>query len=454
MDVNFHHGLLAAWGLARAVFCGHLCVATHFFAGATGATMSDTITCPHCHQPFEISAAFLTEVTARVRSEYEAVRKREEKQHQAALDALERRFEEEKKAALTAARKKAKASAAEEAAGELNALKEEIESKNQKLAESRARELELRQARQALEAEKTEFELEKARQLDAERASIREEASRVADERHRLKEAEWNKQCEGLNKQIDELRRKAEQGSQELQGEVQELDLERTLRLKFPLDDLEPVAKGKRGADLLQRVADGAGQTCGRILWESKRAKNWGADWLPKLREDQRAAKAELAVLVSDVLPAGVVGFGQIDGVWVTRREHVIGLALALRTMLVQVASATRTAEGKQTKMELLYVYLCGQEFGHRVTGLVEAFTAMRADLNKERVVMVRHWAKRDQLLNQAATAVSGLYGDIQGIAGAGFPELEQLDLKRLGESNGGADDDPDDEPAPEAFTF
>lgn len=422
--------------------------------------MSDTVTCPHCHQPFEISAAFLTEVTARVRSEYEAVRKREDREHQAALDALERRLGQEKKAALEAERKKAQASAIEEAAGEIKALKDEIESKNQKLAESRKQELELRQARQALEADKEEFELEKARQLDAERNVIKEEATRVADERHRLKEEEWHRQREAMGRQIDELRRKAEQGSQELQGEVLELDLERKLHAMWPTDDIDPIAKGKRGADLLQTVADAAGQACGRILWESKRAKNWSGDWLPKLRDDQRAAKAELAVLVTEVLPSGLVGFGLVDGVWVTNRECMAGLATALRTVLQQVAGATRSAQGKQGKMEMLYRYLCGADFHHRITGLVEAFRTMRTDLDKERTVMERHWAKREKELERAIAAASGLYGDIQGIAGAGFPELKELDLKLLGSVAESSDEDSGEstsggeEARTQAFTF
>lgn len=422
-------------------------------------TMSDTITCPDCGHQFQMSDALLSQVSARVRADYEARRQKDERSHRQALEDLRQQLEQEQKEALDAERKRARAAATQDAARELELLKEQVAAKDEKLAESRARELELLKARQALETEQEEFELEKARQLDAERAAIKADATRIADERHRLKEAEWTKQHEAMSKQIDELRRKAEQGSQELQGEVQELDLERTLRQKFPLDDVEPVAKGKRGADLLQRVADGAGQGCGCILWESKRAKNWSADWLPKLRDDQRAAKAELAVLVSDVLPAGVIGFGQIDGVWVTTREHASGLALALRTVLQQVAAATRSAEGRQSKMSLLYAYLCGQEFRHRVTGLVEAFTTMRQDLASERAVLSRHWSKREQSLNQALAAASGLYGDVQGIAGAGFPELEQLELKRLGESNGGTspdsdERDEDDDGAAEAFTF
>jgi hypothetical protein len=235
-----------------------------------------------------------------------------------------------------------------------------------------------------------------------------------------------------MQKQIEELRRKAEQGSQQLQGEVLELQLEAMLQAKFPHDRIEPVPKGEHGGDILHRVVLPSGVVCGTILWESKRTKNWSDGWLAKLREDQRTAKAEIAVVVSAVLPKGVDTFDHIDGIWVTHPRAILPVALSLRQTLIEVNSARQASEGLQTKTELVYQYLTGPRFRQRVQAIVESFSAMKEDLDKERKVIMKQWAKRDEQIERVMQSTVGMYGDLQGIAGKTIQEIEGLELKAL----------------------
>ena len=243
-----------------------------------------------------------------------------------------------------------------------------------------------------------------------------------------------------MARQIEDLKRRAEQGSQQLQGEVLELALEATLRARFPGDLIEPVPKGELGADVVQRVLGPTGQPCGAILWEGKRTRNWSDGWLAKLRDDQRALGAEMAIIVSEALPKGVERFDQVDGVWVSDWKCALPLAMALRRSLIELALLRTARDGQATKMELVYDYLTGPRFRHRVAAIVERFTDMKADLDRERKMMLRSWAKREAQINGVIEATVGLYGDLQGIAGKALPEIEGLEAPLLA----GPEDAPD----------
>jgi hypothetical protein len=284
--------------------------------------------------------------------------------------------------------------AAETLATEMADLRRQLEERGKKLDEAQKNELELRKQRRDLEERQKQMQLEIERKLDTERKAIRESAQKDMAEEHRLKEAEKEQQLTAMRKQIDDLKRKAEQGSQQMQGEVLELELETLLATRFPTDTIEPVPKGVHGGDVLQRVHDGNGNACGTIIWESKRTKAWSDGWLPKLRDDQREAKAELAAIVSVVLPADLSTFALVDGVWVTGGACVAGLATVLRTSLVEI-NATKLAEhGRQSKMEVLYAYLAGSQFRQRVEAIFESFSALRYDLEQEKRAMQRIWAQ------------------------------------------------------------
>ncbi|MCK5556580.1 MAG: DUF2130 domain-containing protein, partial [Alphaproteobacteria bacterium] len=197
-------------------------------------------------------------------------------------------------------------------------------------------------------------------------------------------------------------------------------------------DVIEPVAKGEFGADVLQRVVSPAGLLCGTILWESKRTKNWTDGWLPKLREDQRSAKAEISVLISQALPKTIDTFGQIDGVWVSAPKYAMPLVIALRQTLIEVTNSKQSQEGQQTKMELVYDYLTGSRFRHRVEAIVEKFSDMQADLDREKKSMTRLWAKRESQIQGVIESTVGMYGDLQGIAGQALQEIEGLEVPLL----------------------
>ena len=239
---------------------------------------------------------------------------------------------------------------------------------------------------------------------------------------------------ESMRKQIEELRRKAEQGSQQLQGEVQELELEEILRAAFPFDSIEPVPKGIRGADVLQKVHNQSGHFCGTILWESKQTKAWSDAWIAKLKDDQREVKAEIAVILTTTLPKGVDAFNQVDGVWITNYKSLMGLTTALRINLIQLSNTKLASVGKGEKMEALYNYLSGVEFRQRIEAIVEAFSTMKQDLDQEKRAMTKIWAKREKQIERVVTSTAGMYGDIQGIVGASLPELKGLELRALTE--------------------
>ena len=184
--------------------------------------------------------------------------------------------------------------------------------------------------------------------------------------------------------------------------------------------------------DVVQRVMGDRNQLCGTILWESKRTKNWTDGWLAKLREDQRKAKADVALIVSSVLPKGVHTFDQIEGVWVAEPRCAIPVAVALRHYLIELATARQAGEGQQTKMELVYGYLTGPRFRHRVEAIVEKFSEMQEDLNKERKFMTRNWAKREEQIRGVLEGTSGLYGDLQGIAGKALEEIPGIDVQLI----------------------
>lgn len=331
-----------------------------------------------------------------------------------------------------AAARKALEAARAQVAIEREAERAELAAAKKERDDAQRAELDLRRREAALVKAQADVDLTVARRLAEERTTLEEAAARAADERHALALKDKDAHLEAMKRTIEELRRRSEQGSQQLQGEVLETSLEELLRREFPGDLVEPVAKGVRGADVVQRVRGAGGAAAGVILWESKRTKAWGNDWLPKLRDDQRDLKADLAALVTQVLPREAAPGVPIDGVWVTTFASALGLAHALRKGLLDVAAERRAQEGRGEKTALLYAYLSGPEFRGRIEGLVEPFRALQEDLEKERVAMERIWARRAQQIQRALRAVSGMHGDIEGIAQGALPALPALDLPGL----------------------
>jgi hypothetical protein len=307
-----------------------------------------------------------------------------------------------------------------------------LRQKDEKLAEAQQAQADLLRKQRELDDAKRELDLTVEKRVQEGLTATRDQAKKEAEDALKFKVMEKEQTITSMQKQIEELKRRAEQGSQQLQGEVQELELEALLTSKFPQDTIQPVAKGEHGGDVLHRVAGSFGQSCGTILWESKRTKNWSDGWLIKLREDQRQAKAEISIMVSQALPKEVETFEFIDGVWVTHPKAALPVAIAMRHTLMEVASARQASEGQQTKMEMVYQYLMGPRFRQRVQAIVEGFSSMQQDLDKERKVIMKQWAKREEQIDRVMQATVGMYGDLQGIAGKTLQEIEGLEFKAL----------------------
>ncbi len=347
-------------------------------------------------------------------------------------EALNEQYRHQNEARLKLLAGQAEEKARADFALEKQLLEGQLADERRKREASQQAELELRKQKGALEDRARELDLEVARRLDDEKQRWEEATRNRFAEQQDLKLKEKDKLIDDLRKALEEARRKSEQGSQERQGEVLEIDIEAELARRFPQDAILPVAKGARGADLVHEVRDRALRVCGTIVWEIKNTRHWQPAWIDKLKADQRAIGANLAVLVSTALPDSVVEFGRLDGVWVT------GLrawpALALREQLIEVAFAHAAAEGKNEKMELLYHYLAGDQFRRRIEATVEAFTALQRGLDGERRAMERIWKEREKQIDRVLANTAGMYGEVRGILGTSVPPVPALELDAAAE--------------------
>ncbi|MFH1661914.1 MAG: DUF2130 domain-containing protein [Candidatus Falkowbacteria bacterium] len=310
-------------------------------------------------------------------------------------------------------------------------LKEQLAEKNEKLKKANQNELELIKEKQKLKDEKEVFELEKMRQLEKERKKIEEEASKKASDVKQAEIDQLNKKLNDATKAKDELARKLEQGSQQTQGEVQEIILEELLKSEFIHDNILPVPKGVNGADVIQIVRTKTGIECGKIIWESKKTKAWSEGWIRKLKDDQRLVKAEIAVIVSSILPNDVKGIALRDGVWVCDIKLAISIATALRHSLEAVSREKLMSMGKNEKMEILYSYLTGTEFKQRIEAIVETFSAMKSSLDKEKLYFEKSWAEKEKQIQGVIKNTVGVYGDLSGIV-----QLQKIEFLELPKSS------------------
>lgn len=411
------------------------------------ASDEQKINCPQCGESISIDTILTHQIEERIRKDFAVEQKAQEAEfarQKGELQAKESQLNEALKANEIEINKKVADKLAEEKVvlwkkalfeaeknkdAEMKMLEEQLKVKEQKLSEVSAEALKLRLDKQNFEAEKQNFELEKQRQLDEARKAIEEDAGRKAEEAEKYKIAQLEKKISDVSKANDELKRKLEQGSQQTQGEVLELELEEVLRSAFPTDEIMPVPKGVNGADIIHKVYDRSGRLCGQIVWESKKTKNWTEGWVAKLKDDQRAIKAELAVIVSAVLPEDVKGFAARDGVWVCDIKLAVCLASALRLSLESVTRQKAMAVSKDEKMEVIYAYLTGVEFRQRVEAIVEAFTNLKSGLDKEKLAYQKIWAEREKQIDRVVNNTVGLYGDLSGLA-----PLQQIQVLELEE--------------------
>ena len=370
----------------------------------------DTIICKHCGKEIEISEALIHQVEEKVKKEVSKD--------------VEIKFQKD----LEAEREKLKKELAEKQTQEFDSLQKELEEQKKKNDEFREKEIELREEKRKVEEERRQISLDVERKLDEEKKRIEEKIVREEEEKYRFKDKEKETQIDNLKRMLEEANRKASGVSQQVQGEVLEVDLEEQLALAFPTDAIEPVAKGAKGGDIVQVVRNSMGKTAGSILWETKRAK-WTPSWLPKLREDARKVSATSLILVSEELPKDIENFGFIESVLVTNYSFAISLAVLVRRGIMQTAAAKSAAENKDETLEMVYQYLQSDSFRHRIEGYVESISTMRIDLDSEKRSMERIWKRREMQILKAESSMAKLTGELEGIMGSAFPTIKQLSL-------------------------
>lgn len=326
---------------------------------------------------------------------------------------------------------------AEKEAGEKSELKlkqlaEDLEKSKAEKRELQKKEIEFMKKESELKEKQEQLDLQVQKQIFEAKQKIEEDTKRKEAEKFELQKKEFQKKMEDQQKLIDEMKRKSEQGSMQLQGEVQELAIEEELKSQFPFDLIEEVSKGIRGADCIQTVRNNFGVECGKIVYESKRTKVFSNDWISKLKDDSRRVGAEVAVLITETLPKDQKSFQLVNGVWVCSFKEFTSLALALRDGLVKVQKVQDSNENKGDKMQMLYTFLTGNEFRSQVEGIIDAFTTLQDDLEKEKRAMMNAWKKREKQIERVKANTINMYSSVEGIAGSSIQSIESLGLGGL----------------------
>lgn len=411
----------------------------------------EEIVCPKCDQHFPLSEGITRQTIERYESEFHEVFAAQKKELEATLEKeaerkatkhfaeqialLEEKLQDSKLAEEDAKQLNikvqidAKAKAQQAFESEKKALAEEILEKNNKINEFRTQELELRKEKRAMEEQQANMEIELQRKLEVERTKMIDQISAAESARFSMIEAEYKKKIEDALRANEDLTRKLNQGSQQLQGEVLELELEHVLSNSFLHDQIEEVKKGQRGADVLHTVHTQYGVACGKIIWEAKRAEHWNDKWLHKLKDDQQEAKADIAVLVTTVMPKGkdeiIVRMGDV---WVISPQVIKPVAEMLRSALLEANKLKLVNTGRNEKIELLYNYLSSAQFSQKIRTMLETFESMRSNLESEKRAMQKIWSKRQTQIERVTINMTTVVGDLQGIAHEALPQLEDLE--------------------------
>lgn len=380
--------------------------------------MNDSITCPNCKQLIPLTEAISHQIDGKYKQEIAKITSENNIERERLIELSKKRIIEEKEKTAKELEAKLRIKIAQDM--ELKVKDTENESKELKEQKKELQDqlLELTKSTRKLQDENRTKELEMQKEFAAEQEKIREQEQKRLQEEYKLRDLEKEKKLQDAIRANEDLRRKLEQGSQQMQGEVLELAIEELLKKEFPFDDITEVPKGVNGADIIQIVKNRGGSMCGQIIWETKRTKSWSSGWVTKLKEDQRIVKAEIAVLVSQILPTHIEHFGMEQGVWVCNFPYIIGIAHALRTQLLEIASVKSAQSGQSGKMELLYGYVTSIEFRHRVEAILEAFTNMQLEIEKERRWFGQKWSREEKNLRKVLDTTVGMHGDLQSIMG------------------------------------
>ena len=381
--------------------------------------MTDTriqIVCPHCGHQFYAEQALERQLSAKLELQYQ--------------EKSARQLKEERKKLQEEARAKAR----EDFTQQLQALQEENKARREEILGLQKKEIDLLKRERELEDERGRLQITIDKELLGKQSEIEAKTRAMEAEKNELRFKEYEKKLQDQKKLIEEMKRKAEQGSMQLQGEVQELALEELLRRYFPFDGIEDVPKGTRGADVIQVVIDHQQRRCGKIIFESKRTKAFSNEWIGKLKADQIEQGADLAVIVTEAMPNDMTRFGEKEGVWICNFQEVKSLTFVLREILLRTQSVKVAQENKGDKMDMIYRYLTSVEFKQRVESIVDGFSELRNELNREKNAMQKLWKVREKQIEKIINNTIDMYGSIKGIAGDSIENIPSLELPYLEE--------------------
>jgi len=403
-----------------------------------------TIICPKCKNEIPLTEALSSQIKEQIKREYESEYGKKSKELQQkenklkeeiskiekSKEEVDKLVKERTKNELGKLKEEAMIKAKNESARELNLLNEQLASKNVLIEDFKNQELELRKGKDKLEEEKRLLAVTKQREIDDAKKEIREKALAEVMDQNRLRDRQKDKIIEDLKRSLENAQRKANQSSQQLQGEVQELDLEEVLRRAFPLDAIEPVGKGIKGADVRQIIKTQLGNTCGVILWESKRTQGWKDEWLTKLKDDLRAEKANIPIIVTQTFPKGENLILLLrEGVWICSSQMVLPLAEMMRQRLIEVAKEKFVSQNRTEKSELLYEYIISLEFRQQVEAIVEIYKEMHGQIIRERTVFEKNWKIREAQIQKLFLTTGGIVGSVTGRIGQSMPQIKGLEL-------------------------
>ena len=415
--------------------------------------MATNIRCPQCGHQFDVENVIASELEERYRQQFQAqqqvltgqlqAERQQLQQQQQEFEDKKRReneifaqkLQQEKMKLEGEIQEQLRKTISSDFETKIRMLEHNNQEQEEKLKQARRQELEFLQKQQELKNREAELEITLQRKIQEEREQLTEQIRKQELEKNQVRESAMQMKLKEVEMQLDEqkrlaeeMKRRAEQGSMQRQGEVQELLLEAMLRDCFPADVVEEVGKGVEGADCIQTVKSQAGRECGKIIYESKRTKNWSNTWIDKLKSDMRTRGADVAILVTQVYPKDMDKFGERDGVWICGFSEVTSVAALLRSSIIRVSDALRSQENKGDKMQMLYNYLTGNEFRGQMEAIVEGFMALRNGITKERIQMEKIWKEREKQLEKVLINTSGLYGSVKGIAGVSVSDIPLLE--------------------------
>ncbi|MEQ8910287.1 MAG: DUF2130 domain-containing protein [Vicingaceae bacterium] len=405
------------------------------------------INCPNCGESIDVQDILAHQLEDEIKQKYQTQLAEEKQKYQQEADSLKKakeefeqkrkkenelfqeRLEKQLKEDRKEIEEKLKSKLSEEQSEQFEALQKELNEKSEQVKELNRSKVEIERLKREKGELKEAAEAEAEKKLNELLLAERDKIRKSEEDKNELKFRELQKQLEDQKKLTEEMKRKQEQGSMQMQGEVQELAIEEWLAAQFPLDSIEEVKKGARGGDCIQIVNTRSRQNCGKVYYESKRTKDFQPSWIEKFKADMRDKGADVGILVSEAMPSSLDRLGIIDGVWVCSFEEFKGLCTVIRESVIQLSLAVASQENKGDKMHMLYDFLTSNTFRMQIEAIVEGFSQMKDDLEKEKRSMQRIWKSREKQIDKVITNTVDMYGSIKGIAGNAVQSVKALEL-------------------------